>query len=292
VSSGQLAVRSAKWAVHYHRFRIKLAFPHGGTTIEPDRYALMFLSSALSDVGRRREVNEDFFILNRQYQLFLLADGMGGHTAGEVASELAANTVERFVLLAGETDELTWPFGYSVRLPYEHNVLKTAFQLANTRVTEAAQESPEYAGMGSTLVALWIRGDLAFFSHLGDSRLYLARNGGLEQLTADHSLIQEQISKGMITPEEARHNPFRHVVTQAIGQRERIDAQVQEIGTTPGDRFLLCSDGLTDKVPDEQICKMLLGSESPEAACRTLVDSANAAGGDDNVTVVCVWRSQ
>lgn len=250
----------------------------------------MIQSAAVTDVGRRREINEDFFIVNAEYQLFLLADGMGGHTAGEVASELGARTIESFVILANDTHELTWPFGYNVRLSYEQNVLKTALQLANLKVGHAAEEKPEYAGMGSTVVALWVRADLAIFSHIGDSRLYLLREGELKQLTEDHTLVQEQLSKGMISAEEARHHRLRHVVTQALGQSQRIEIDAFELQLIPGDRLLMCSDGLTDKLEDTAIGEMLARAECPESACRTLVDAANAAGGDDNITVVCVWR--
>jgi serine/threonine protein phosphatase PrpC len=251
----------------------------------------MLPSAALSDPGRRRQINEDYYLVNRRHDLYVLADGMGGHAAGEVASQLVAGTIEEFVLLVTESAEITWPFGYSVRMPYEHNVLQTAVQLANSRVSQTAQQSEQYVGMGSTVVVAWIRGNKAFYSHIGDSRIYLLRNGQLSQLTQDHSLVQEQISRGLITPEEAKTHRLRHVVTKAVGGRDSVEVSVQEQELQAGDQLLLCSDGLTDCVADPEICRILNTPANPEQLCQELVDSANQAGGDDNITVVLLQYS-
>jgi len=251
----------------------------------------MLPSAALSDPGRKRQINEDYFLVNRRHDLYVLADGMGGHAAGEVASQLVAGTIEEFVLLVSESAEITWPFGYSVRMPYEHNVLQTAVQLANSRVSHTAQQSEQYTGMGATVVVVWIRGTKAFYCHIGDSRIYLLREGQLSRLTQDHSLVQEQISRGLITPEEAKTHRLRHVVTRAVGGRDSVDVLVQEQELQVGDLLLLCSDGLTDCVTDPEICRIISTPTRPEELCQELVDTANRGGGDDNITVVLVQYS-
>lgn len=276
----RMAVR-ALWVLPSH-------FVEGAIEFTTDS---MLASAALSDPGRKRQANEDFYLINPHLDLYVLADGMGGHAAGEVASQLAVSTIEEFLLLAAESRDVTWPFGYSVDIPYEHNLLQTTVQLANSRVTRAAQESQEYTGMGTTVVVVLIRGNKAFYCHVGDSRIYLERNGQFAQLTEDHSLVQEQVSRGLISAEEAKTHRLRHVVTQAIGGRESVDVRVREQELQPGDQLLLCSDGLTDCVDDAQISEILRTPGSPEQHCRLLVDSANRAGGDDNITVVLLEYS-
>jgi len=251
----------------------------------------MLTSAALSDPGRRRQVNEDYYLINRRQDLYILADGMGGHAAGEVASLLAASTIEEFLVLITGSAEITWPFGYNVRLPYEHNVLQTAVQLANSGVSHAAQQAEQYMGMGATVAVVWVRGTKAFYCHIGDSRIYLHRDTQLSQLTQDHSLVQEQVNRGLITPEEAKTHRLRHVVTRAIGGRDSVDVTVREHDLAPGDVLLLCSDGLTDCVPDAEICRILGLQAGPEELCQQLVAAANQAGGDDNITVVLIQSS-
>jgi PPM family protein phosphatase len=246
----------------------------------------MLLSSALTDAGRKREVNEDCYLFNPTHDLYLLSDGMGGHAAGEVASHLTVKTVDEFVALISQSHEVTWPFGYNVRLAYEHNVLKTAVMLSHSRVRQTASQTEQYVGMGATLVAVWVRGTRAYYCHVGDSRLYLFRGGHLRQLTADHTLVQEQVEGGLITAEQARVHPLRHVVTRAIGGRDPLEVNAEERELLNEDQLLLCSDGLTDRVSDEEICRTLGSPAAAEQVCRRLIDAANQAGGDDNVTVV------
>jgi len=246
----------------------------------------MLPSAALTDPGRKRQINEDYYLVDGRHDLYVLADGMGGHAAGEVASQLAAGTIQEFILLVAESSENNWPFGYNERIPYEHNVLQTAVQLANSRVSRTAQQSEQYAGMGATVVVAWVRGSRAFFCHIGDSRIYLLRSGKLSQLTQDHSLVQEQVSRGVITPEEAKTHRLRHVVTRAVGGRDSVEVPVQEQELQAGDQLLLCSDGLTDCVSDGEICQILSRPDRQEQLCQELIDSANRAGGEDNITVV------
>ncbi len=244
----------------------------------------MLVSSALTDAGRKREVNEDCYLLNPGHHLYLLSDGMGGHAAGEVASHLTVDTVNEFVVLISQSREVTWPFGYNVGLPYEHNVLKTAVMLSHSRVRQTADQTEQYLGMGATLVAVWLREPTLYYCHVGDSRLYLFRQGYLEQLTKDHTLVQEQVEGGLITPEQARSHPLRHVVTKAIGG-DALEVDVEERELQHEDQLLLCSDGLTDRLSDDDICRVLGASAGVDEVCRRLVDAANQAGGDDNITV-------
>ncbi|MDA2926145.1 Stp1/IreP family PP2C-type Ser/Thr phosphatase [Acidobacteria bacterium AH-259-G07] len=248
----------------------------------------MVLSAGLSDIGRKRQKNEDCYLLDSEHHLYLVADGMGGYASGEEAAKLTATTVDDFVSLSGDSRELTWPFGYDSRIAFEHNVLKTALLLANLRVCQVAEEMEHYAGMGSTVVVAWIRQNRAFYSHLGDSRLYLLRNGKLEQLTEDHTLVQEQLNKGIITPEEARNHRLRNVVTHANGVRDRLEAEIQEQVLQPGDQLLLCCDGLTDHLETESLRDLLLCGDDLQSTCQKLVDAANEAGGEDNVTALLV----
>ncbi|RPJ57874.1 MAG: Stp1/IreP family PP2C-type Ser/Thr phosphatase [Acidobacteria bacterium] len=246
----------------------------------------MINCAALSDVGRKRQVNQDFLVLNETSALYVLTDGMGGHSSGEVAARVAANALNDFVTMANEPQEMTWPFGYSTSIPYEHNVLKTGVSLANLRVTHLAELEEQYAGMGSTLLAVWVRGEKAFYSYVGDSRLYLLRDSQLRQLSEDETLVQELLRRGVITPEEAKRHQMRHVVTRAIGMRGRLDVEVREQQLQKGDLLLMCSDGLTDRLTDAELCRTLSGEGSLHELCRSIVESANAAGGDDNITVI------
>jgi protein phosphatase len=252
----------------------------------------MIESAGLSDVGRKRQVNEDSYLIEESANLFVVADGMGGHAAGEIASGLAVDAVREFVGLTNEPHEMTWPFGFNVQIPYEYNVLKTAVLLANLKVTQSAEQKAQYAGMGCTLCILWIRGDAAFHCHVGDSRLYLLREGDLRQLTEDDTLVHEQVKQGLITEEEAKTHRLRHVVTKAVGARGRLDVDVQELKLNPSDLLLLASDGITDKLSDLEICRLLVAAVDPKEICRSIIAAANEAGGEDNSTAVLVrYRS-
>lgn len=224
--------------------------------------------------------------MDSQSNLYLLADGMGGHAAGAVASDITVNTINDFVSLANESREMTWPFGYNIQVAFEHNVLQTATMLANLKVSQASEEMEKYAGMGSTLVALWIRGDTAFYCHIGDSRLYLLRGKELDQLTEDHTLVQEQLKKGIIQPEQLKDHTLRHIVTRAIGIRERLQVEVQEKKLESNDQLLVCCDGLSDKVEHEKIRDILLAGRDLNSTCKELIDAANLAGGEDNITAI------
>ena len=243
--------------------------------------------SALSDVGRKRKGNEDSLFVNPEQNLFVVADGMGGHAAGEVASRVAVDAIAEFVELTGGNQEITWPFGLDDTISYEGNRLKTAVRHANTRVIEATRESAEYEGMATTVAAVLVDGDIANLAHVGDSRIYLWNGEGIEQLTRDHSWVNEQIENGAISPEQARSHPLRNVVTRALGGRADLVVDIQSRRMAPGDMLLLCSDGLTTMIPDDGIARILRESDGDVARATTaLVSEANERGGEDNITVV------
>ena len=245
------------------------------------------IADAQSDVGRKRKGNEDAHFLNDEQRLYVVADGMGGHAAGEVASRVAVDAIAEFVELTGGNQEITWPFGLDDTISYEGNRLKTAVRHANTRVIEATRESAEYEGMATTVAAVLVDGDIANLAHVGDSRIYLWNGEGIEQLTRDHSWVNEQIENGAISPEQARSHPLRNVVTRALGGRADLVVDIQSRRMEPGNMLLLCSDGLTTMVPDDGIARILRESEGDVARATTaLVTEANERGGEDNITVV------
>jgi protein phosphatase len=242
---------------------------------------------AVSDVGRKRKGNEDALFLNEEQRLFVVADGMGGHAAGEVASRVAVEAIAEFVALTGGNQEITWPFGLDDSISYEGNRLKTAVRHANSRVLEATRESAEYEGMATTVAAVLVDGDTANLAHVGDSRIYLFHDGKIEQLTRDHSWVNEQIETGAISPEQARSHPLRNVVTRALGGRADLVVDIQSRRMAAGDMLLLCSDGLTTMVADADIARILGESQGDVAkGAADLVNEANQRGGEDNITVV------
>jgi protein phosphatase len=244
-------------------------------------------SEALSDVGRKRKGNEDAHAVNLEQKLYVVADGMGGHAAGEVASRIAVEAIEEFVTLTAGNQEITWPFGLDETISYDGNRLKTAIRHANRRVLEATRESAELEGMATTVAAVLVEGDVANLAHVGDSRIYRWSDEELTLLTSDHSWVNEQIQTGVISAEQARSHPLRNVVTRALGGRADLLVDVQALRMKEGDVLLLCSDGLTTMISDEEIASTLRSSgDDIGRAARALVDEANGHGGEDNITVV------
>ena len=200
---------------------------------------------------------------------------------------MAVDAIAEFVELTGGNQEITWPFGLDDTISYEGNRLKTAVRHANTRVIEATRESAEYEGMATTVAAVLVDGDIANLAHVGDSRIYLWNGESIEQLTRDHSWVNEQIENGAISPEQARSHPLRNVVTRALGGRADLVVDIQSRRMAPGDMLLLCSDGLTTMIPDDGIARILRESNGDVARATTaLVSEANERGGEDNITVV------
>jgi len=242
---------------------------------------------SISDVGRKRKGNEDSVHVNADQNLFVVADGMGGHAAGEVASKVAAESINEFVCLTSGDEEITWPFGLDENISYDGNRLKTAIRYANRKVLEATKEKSEYEGMATTVAAVLVDGDTANLAHVGDSRVYLLRGQEITQLTSDHSWVNEQIQSGVISADQARSHPLRNVVTRALGGKPDLQVDMQFHRIQPGDFLLLCSDGLTTMVPDDEIAKVVEAAEGDlERAAKGLVAAANAHGGEDNITVL------
>ena len=218
--------------------------------------------------------NEDRYALAPELGLYLVADGMGGHTAGQVASELAAEASLRAIqTLDGAAASLA-------------EKLRFAVTSANRSIYSTAQQQPEYAGMGTTLVALLAEGERAALAHVGDSRAYLVRGGRIRQLTDDHSVVGELLRRNEISENDAREHPHRHVLTRALGVREHVEPDLAEISPAEGDVFVLCSDGLTNHVEDHEIAKRAAEQPDLQELCQSLVDLANARGGEDNTTVL------
>jgi protein phosphatase len=244
--------------------------------------------AGVTDVGRKRDHNEDTIVTDPTLGLAVLADGMGGYKAGEVASALAANVLLDEVRRglrkrdASSVDEET---GYT----RASLVIRDAINRANDSIFQAAQQQPQCQGMGTTLVSLLFHDNQVSVGHVGDSRLYRVRGEEIEQLTVDHSLMQELVDRGFYTPEEARRNVQKNLVTRAVGVDPTVNADLQEEPALPGDLYLLCSDGLSDLVDDGDIYLTLTryGANLPEAAQR-LVELANARGGTDNVSVILI----
>jgi PPM family protein phosphatase len=244
---------------------------------------------AITDVGRKRKGNEDSVFVNPDQNLFVVADGMGGHAAGEVASRLAVDAINDFIELTGGDDEITWPFGLDDTMSYDGNRLKTAVRFANKKVLETTKERSEYEGMATTVAAVLVDGDAANLGHVGDSRVYLVRDGEITQLTSDHSWVNEQIQSGVISPDQARTHPLRNVVTRALGGKPDLQVDMQQHKAKAGDILILCSDGLTTMIPDEDIARVVRESGGDvEKAAQALVASANAKGGEDNITVLLI----
>jgi protein phosphatase len=243
----------------------------------------------VSDAGRVRKVNEDRFVSDVDLRLFAVADGMGGHQAGEVASHLAIEALTAFIRLSVSDSDLTWPYGIDPNLSFDGNRLRTAICLANRRVFRAAESSDDYAGMGTTLVGLLVNGPQVVIGSVGDSRLYLLSKNGLQQLTVDDSWAAKILAQDpSLRPDEISSHPMRNVLTNVLGARESVEVTVHERQLASGDVLLLCSDGLHGVLSPATILHVLHTTPALEAVPRKLVDTALDQGSRDNVTAVVV----
>lgn len=240
-----------------------------------------------TDVGRRRKLNEDNFLVDPETNLYAVCDGMGGHNAGEVASQMAIETLGSFIQRSHKEKEITWPYGLDVNLSFDGNRLKTALKLANKKVFKAADNREDYTGMGTTAVAALVSEKTATIGSAGDSRCYLVRGPELTQLTRDDSWVSAAWAEGILSADEIEKHPLKNVITKAVGAKDTIDIEVIEHSLIPGDVLLLCSDGLHSMINDEEIRKIVapVPDNLDDAAAR-LIAAANEAGGKDNVTVV------
>jgi PPM family protein phosphatase len=240
-----------------------------------------------SDPGLRRTSNEDSFCSRPDIGLFVVADGMGGHVAGEVASRIAVEAIEAFSQeTAGADKNRTWPFPFDPEVSLEANRLRAAFRLANRRIAARIADSQDLRGMATTASAILFGPKRACVAHVGDSRVYVLRGGELSQITHDHSWVEEQVRAGTLTPSAARQHPWRNVVTRALSGGEDPEVDVTEIAPAEGDRYLLCSDGLFSVLADDRIRELLGLAGSLEQVCEELVKAANAGGGPDNITTL------
>lgn len=235
---------------------------------------------AITDIGRKRELNEDYIYTSGQPigalpNLFIVADGMGGHKAGDYAS---MHTVDRFVEVIRELGE-------------EHGVqdaINEAVTAANAYIYQRSRENSNLSGMGTTLVLASCIGNEAIVANIGDSRLYLVNDDAMTQITRDHSLVEEMVTLGGIDREMARNHPDKNIITRAVGVKEKVAADFFEVDLTKGDKLLLCSDGLTNMLRDEEIYQIIQENKELEQAAKALVDAANENGGRDNIAVVLV----
>ncbi len=240
-----------------------------------------------TDVGRRRKLNEDNFLIDTEANLYAVCDGMGGHNAGEVASQMAAEALGAFIQKSHREKEITWPYGLDVALSFDGNRLKTAIKLANKKVYKAADNREEYTGMGTTVVAALVSGKVVTIGSAGDSRCYSFKDGALRQLTKDDSWVSAAWAEGILNAEEIERHPLKNVITKAVGAKDTIDIDVVEHTFSTGEVVFLCSDGLHSMITDPEITKALspFPATLQEATAR-LIAAANEAGGKDNVSVV------
>ncbi len=243
-------------------------------------------SAGLTDVGRKRDHNEDSFLIDDELQLYVVADGMGGHAGGGTASRIAVETIDKKLrdLRAGMPEQAHPTNLQDSAVP---ETIRSAVEQACLAIFAKAQEDPELAGMGTTVISLMLDDAHAFFAHVGDSRAYLVRGDLIQQISEDHSLVNEQIKAGMITPEEARHSRYRNIITRSVGFEEEVQVDVMGLLAEAGDTFVLCSDGLANMLEDSEILETVRSVPLSEIPVK-LIEMANERGGDDNITVVAV----
>ncbi|MDA1093947.1 MAG: Stp1/IreP family PP2C-type Ser/Thr phosphatase [Acidobacteria bacterium] len=243
--------------------------------------------ASATDKGLRRSVNEDSLAVRDDLGLFLVADGMGGHAAGEVASQAAIHGIVAFVeSTVSVSPDQTWPIPFNPAQSVDANRLDGGFRMADRRIASEVAGSSELRGMATTAVAALVSDNRVTLAHVGDSRAYRLRHGQLDQLTRDHSWVEEQIRAGTLTESAARAHPWRNIVTRALSGSEDLNVEIRELTLEPGDRLLLCSDGVFAVLSDDQIGDILRQHTDLNAVCDALITGANDGGGPDNVTAV------
>lgn len=249
---------------------------------------MKFLAAGKSDKGVSRQNNEDNFCVDEDLRLFIIADGMGGAAAGEVASRMAVEIIRDYVKRSSAGNE---PFigDYDKSFSDASNRIASGIRLANQAIYEASQSNIKWRGMGTTIAAVLLDGSKMSIAHAGDSRVYLIRTSSIVQLTDDHSIVSEQVKSGLLTKEEAEGSDVRNIITRALGSAPSVEVDLDEVDLMDADRVVLCSDGLTTMVPDNVILSAVYASNEPDRACSALIDIANKNGGKDNITVVLVY---
>lgn len=245
----------------------------------------------ITDVGLKREGNEDSFSIEEPLCLYVVADGMGGHVAGEVASRIAVEMINKSFRkwVEKETPEEELFAAPDPSLSGKGNYVLSSLRLANRVIYEMALEHEQYHGMGTTVVVLLVTPELVVAANVGDSRIYLIRNGRLERLSRDHTVVSEQVEMGMLTEEEAATSPLKHILTRNLGSSEVVEPDLFEVVPFAHDRFILCSDGLTDLVSDGELLNVAENADDPEKLCRQLMEMVLKRGAHDNTTIVSVF---
>lgn len=247
-------------------------------------------SFGLSDRGLEREENEDNFAISDELGLYVVADGMGGHSGGKVASEIAVNTLLEFFARYKKDKDFTWPYRMDPNLNDEENALMAGIKLANRQIFSFGSHKREYAGMGTTIVTLFVHDNDAFIANVGDSRCYHLRENEIKQISTDHTWVNEQRQKNIISAEEARQHRWRNVITRALGNKRSVDIDLVRMQIEAGDYFVLCSDGLSNMVEDEEIRDIIIKNEKNiEESVKHLIDLARDRGGPDNITLLAVY---
>jgi serine/threonine protein phosphatase PrpC len=240
-----------------------------------------------TSVGMKRNHNEDNYAILSEEDLFIVADGMGGHASGEVASQMAIETMRDFFRATSQDPEATWPYKMDKTRGYQENRLITGIKLANLRIFEAAQRNAGQRGMGTTMVALLAFDDGVLVGHVGDSRVYRLREGKLTQLTEDHSLLNDYIKMKRLSPEEIANFPHKNVIVRALGMKESVKVDCFLDKPESGDIYVMCTDGLSGPVSDDEIREITyLSAADLMGASKGLIERANRNGGPDNITVV------
>jgi serine/threonine protein phosphatase PrpC len=245
------------------------------------------IAAGRTDIGLQREHNEDSFVLLDQHGLFVVADGMGAHRSGDVASKLATETIAQFFNTTAREDA-TWPFQYDPTLSAEENRLLTGVKIANHAIYEFSVRSREHQGMGTTIVGMLFSPEARriYVGHVGDSRCYRVRGDAIAQLTQDHSLLNDWLKAMPDLPASQRANVPRNVITRALGMSDNVQVDITVDEPQPEDVYVLCSDGLSSMIEDDEILRIVQSSAMPEDAVARLVDAANARGGEDNITTI------
>ncbi len=242
-------------------------------------------SFGMTDVGKRREKNEDSYLINTTSGLYVIADGMGGHLGGEYASKMAVTTIEDIMSELMSDPDATLSSNIEIRSGDYKGYLKYAIGIASNRIFERALRDPSLHGMGTTATSLLFAGEKAYIANVGDSRCYLIRRNKITQITTDHSLVSEQLKAGIISVSDAKNHKLKNIITRSVGFQEDVEADVSMRTPKKGDKFMLCTDGLSNMVSTEEILE-IVSSEEPREACYQLISLANEHGGDDNITVV------
>lgn len=243
-----------------------------------------------TDVGRKRNHNEDNFAILAEYSLYVVADGMGGHASGEVASKMSVDTLQEFFAATADDPERTWPYKMDRSKGYEENRLVTGIKLCNLRIFEQAQRNAKQRGMGTTIVALFAVEDGVYLAHVGDSRIYRVRDEKLDLLTEDHSLLNDYKKMKRLTEEEIANFPHKNVIVRALGMKDTVKVDTRFEVPRAGDTMVLCTDGLSGPVTDERILEIVLSAPDLPTATNRLIEAANENGGPDNVTcIVARW---